>query len=702
MNEERVSLEALRLLFNARDVALIGASDRSTWSAMIVRRFRDFGHEGKLYAVNRDGKEAHGLPGYRSCCDLPSRPDTVIVLVPASAVAGALEDAADTGITSAVVLSSGFAEAGAEGEKLQRELVETARRRGITFFGPNSMGFANIAGGAVATAIGTRLPVRQGGIGIVSQSGAVANEIGKFAHQQGIGLSFLCATGNEAMVTPADVIDYLVDDPATRVITAYIEAASSTDRLAAAARRALVANKPIIVLKVGTSAMSAAVAKAHTGALVGDDRVFDAACEQLGIIRVRSIEEMMVTAALIEAVGPLERPGIALASVSGGGCGMFADLAEQHSVPTPAFAPETQATLAEILPSYAATLNPLDMTGAVLQDTSLWTKALPVLLGDPGIGLVVTLMAMPGTEAEMATCQVHWPVIAKAYRDAGKRPMLIGQVIQPMGPEALAVAEESGLRDVVFGMDFGTRALGHLARWSRRLKLGADQVSGPAPLANPPELSGERAALDFLAAYGVPGVPGAVARSGEEAMAAAASLGGPVAMKIASRDIAHKTELGGVRLGIAASDAGRTYDEIRAAVAVAAPDARIDGVIVSPMRAGGLELFVGVTRDADWGLAIAVGLGGVWIEILNDSAVRLLPIDTRQAREMLMSLRATKLLEGYRGATAVDLDRLSEVIVAIGNAVMMLGPRLAALEINPLWVSGGEIEALDALVVWLD
>jgi acyl-CoA synthetase (NDP forming) len=517
-----------------------------------------------------------------------------------------------------------------------------------------------------------------------------------------MGLSFLCATGNEAMVSPADVIDYLVDDPATRVITAYIEAASSTDRLAAAARRALAANKPIIVLKVGTSAMSAEVAKAHTGAMVGDDRVFDAACEQLGIIRVRSIEEMMVTAALIEAVGPLERPGIALASVSGGGCGMFADLGEQHGVPTPQFATETRANLAEILPSYASTLNPLDMTGAVLQDTSLWSKALPVLLDDPGIGLVVTLMAMPGSEAEMATCRVHWPVIAKAYRDAGKRPMLIGQVIQPMGPEAMAVAEESGLHDIVFGMDFGTRALGHLARWSRRVGLGADVLAAPAVLAEPPELSGERATLDFLASQGVPVVAGTVARSAEEAKAAAESLGGAVAMKIASPDIAHKTELGGVRLGITSNDAGRVHDEIRAAVTSALPDAQIDGVIVSPMRTGGLELFVGVTRDADWGMAIAVGLGGVWIEISQDSAVRLLPINKGQAREMLMSLRAAKLLEGYRGTAPVDLGRLAEVIVAIGNAALVLGPKLAALEINPLWVSGGEIEALDALAVWQD
>lgn len=700
MSHPGIAPEALRRLFASADVALIGASERSTWSHMIVRRFRDFGHAGRLYAINREGKPTHGLPGYRSCRDIPEPPEAAIIFVPAGAVAGALEDAADAGITSAVVLSSGFAEAGEDGELLQRQLLETAVRRGVTFFGPNSLGFANIAGGTVATAIGTRVPLIKGGIAIVSQSGAVANEIAKFSHQQGMGLSFICATGNEAMVGVADVIDYLVDDPATRVITAYIEAVGDTDRLASAARRALAARKPIIVLKVGSSSISAEVARAHTGAMVGDDRVFDAACRQLGLIRVRSIEEMMVTAALIEASGPLERPGIALASVSGGGCGMFADLAEQNGVPTPPFAPDTCRKLAAVLPSFAGTLNPLDMTGVVLQDPALWSKTLPILFDDPGIGLVLTLIAMPGTEAEMATCEAHWPVIAKAYRDAGRRPLLLSQVIQPMGPEASAVAQASGLHDIVFGMDFGARALGHLARWSQRINQGVEPVAVVSVIPDPPQCSGERAALEFLAEQSVPVIPGRVVRSAAEAVTQAAALGGTVVLKIASPDIAHKSEAGGVRLGIAPAAAGQVHDEILSIVASSQPDARIDGVMVSPMRSGGLELFVGVARDPDWGLAIAVGLGGIWIEILKDSALRLLPIGKADAREMLGELRGAALLDGYRGAPGADMDRLADIIVATGNAAMKLGPRLAALEINPLWVQGDAIEALDALVIW--
>jgi len=269
-----------------------------------------------------------------------------------------------------------------------------------------------------------------------------------------------------------------------------------------------------------------------------------------------------------------------------------------------------------------------------------------------------------------------------------------------MGPEARAVAEASGLRDIVFGMDFGTRALGHLARWSARLAEGPVPDSPRMMPAIWQRFEGERALLDFLATQRVPVVPGTITRSAPEAAAAAKRLDGPVAMKIASPDIAHKSEAGGVRLGIAAVDAARTYDEIRAAVARALPAARIDGIIVSPMRTDGLELFVGVARDSDWGLAIAVGLGGVWVEILKDSAVRLLPVGKTEVREMLASLRGAALLGGYRGGAAADLDRLAEAIVAIGDAALALGPDLAALEINPLWVRGGDVQALDALAVW--
>ena len=693
---------ALSQLFSPRSVALIGASDKSAWSRSIFNRFGEYNYAGALYAVNRSGVSAHGLKGFTCCRDIPSPVDLAFIFVPAVAVIDAIHDAASAGIRCVVVLSSGFAEAGPEGAALQLQLAETARLLDVTLLGPNSLGFANIAACAVATNIGYRAPMRLGGLALVSQSGAVANEMAKFAHQQGIGLSFIGATGNEAMITAVDMIDFLIDDPATKAIAAYVESIKTPDEFRAVALRALEARKPIVMLKVGSSEVSASVAQAHTGAFVGDDRLFTAFCHQYGVIRVRSLDEMIITASLIERTGPLEPPGVALLSVSGGACGQFADLAAINAVPLPPLAQETVAKLREVLPAFAVPLNPLDVTGVVLQDPTIWGKALKPLVEDPSIGLVLTVMNIPGSATEMNSSRQHWPIIAEAYRALGREPFLMSQVVQPFDRFAEEVSELSGLKNIVYGMEFGTRALGHLARWSNciaRPRAPASIVLGPQPDSLP---RGEREALLHVSRFGVEVIPAILATNREQARAAAAALGDRVALKIASHDILHKTELGGVRLSIAGDEVGNAFDSIIAAVRTSAPKAQIEGVLVSPMRNTGIEMFVGVAMDPQWGLAIVVGLGGIWIEALDDAALRLLPIDCSIAREMLDELRGSRLLKGFRGAPTADLGRLAAAIVQIGEAALALGPGLRSLEINPLLVDGDRIEGLDALIVGVD
>lgn len=700
MTAPTVDRERLAGLFRPRSVALIGASDKSYWSSSVFDSFQRFEYPGALYAVNRNGNPAHGLPGFRSCREIPNPVDLAMIYVPAPAVIDALRDAAAAGVRNAVVLSSGFAEAGAEGAKLQNALVEEAQALGVLMIGPNSLGFANISERLIATQLAYRKPMRVGGMALVSQSGAVANEMAKFAHQQGYGLSFLGATGNEGMLSIADMIDYLIDDPATRVIAAYLESVRDAGRFRALAERALAARKALVVVKVGSSALSAAVAKAHTGAFVGDDRVFDAFCRQYGVCRTRSIDELIVTAAVIERAGVLERPGVALASVSGGACGQFADLAAIHGVPLPELAPETAARLRAGLPAFASPMNPLDVTGVVLQDESLWAKALHPLFDDPSIGLVLALMNIPGAENEIALSRIHWKAIGEAYRAAGREPFLISQVMQPFDSWAQDASEISGVKNIAFGLEMSTRALGHLTRWSARVKeqgrslaqLGGRQIC-PMP-------RGESGAIEHLARHGVPVIPSELVQSREAAVQAARRFAGKVALKIASPDIAHKTEVGGVRLGLSGeSEVADAFDAILASVKTHAPKAKIDGVLVSPMRDQGVELFVGTARDDDWGPVIVVGLGGVWTEILNDAALRLLPIDKAEARAMLDELRGVKILKGYRGAAPADLDKLAAAIVAASEAALALGPDLASLEINPLLVDGAIIEALDALAV---
>ena len=691
--------DRLGAFFRPRNIALVGASDRSAWSRMIFSRFEAYGHEGRLFAVNRGGAPAHGLPGFASVAEIPEPVDMAYIYVPAAAAAEAVRAAGAAGVRHAVVLSSGFAEAGEAGARLQDELAAAAAGAGVLMLGPNSLGFANIAERCVCTSIPIRQPVIPGRLAILSQSGALAAEFGKFAHAQGVGLSFMGATGNEAQLGVADVLEYLVDDPATGAVALYVESIHDPARFAAAAARARAAAKPIVVLKLGRSPVSAAVAQAHTGSLVGDDRIFDAMCRRHGVIRAGSLEELILTADFLQKVGPIDPPRVGMASISGGACGMYADLAEAHGLAVPPYAEATQAKLREVLPPFAATLNPLDVTGVAVQDPTLWTRTLPALLQDPGVGLVVTATALPNTPAELAALSAGLEAVVEGYRREGRPAVLCSLSAQDPSPLQQNLRRRLGLEVVLPGLDFGVRALAHLQRWSRAVRAEQEAPPPGRPVAARP--SGERQVLDHLAAFGAPVVPAALARDADEAAAAAERLAAPVVLKIASPDIVHKTEAGGVRLDVRGPDQARAaFGEIVRAARAHAPTARIDGVIVSPMRPAGLELIVGVARDPQWGPALLVGLGGVLAEVLKDVQVRLLPVGLAEVEEMLGELKGARLLQGFRGGPPADLTKLARAIVAIGEAALALGPDLAALEVNPLWVRGDAIECLDGLAAY--
>lgn len=693
--------DQLAAFFRPLNVALVGASDRSSWSNSIFARFNEYGHKGKLFAVNRNGTEAHGLPGYTSVAAIPETIDTAYIYVPAEAVAGALREAAAAGVRNTVVLSSGFAEAGEAGEALQAELAAAAAETGVTMLGPNSLGFANFGGSSFCTSVRSRLPVRIGQLALVSQSGAVAAELAKWAHAQGIGLSFFCATGNEAQIGIADVVEFLVDDPATKAIALYVEGIGDPVRFMAAAARARAAKKPIVVLKIGRSQVSSAVVQAHTGSMVGDNRVFDAMCDRFGVSRVNSMEELITTAELLGRTGAIDPPRIGMASVSGGACGMYADLAELNGLAIEPFTAETKAALAAALPSFAATLNPLDVTGVAIQNTAIWSDIIPSLARDPGVGLVVIGYGIPNTLEERRNLDTSFAAIAEGYRTAGAQPVILSYSVQDAHEPQFAIRAELGIDTVLPNIDLGVRALAHLQRWSENL-LAEDPLPLPeGPATSPTRLTGERAVLDHLAAHGVPVIGASLAKDADAAAAAARGFGGPVALKIASPDIAHKTEVGGVKLDLEGDEAVRGgFEAIMASAKAAAPNARIDGILVSPMRGAGTELIVGVARDPQWGPVLAVGLGGVFTEALQDSRLSLLPVTPKQVRGLLEGLRGAKLLQGFRGSPPADIDKLSRAIAAIGDAALALGSDLAALEVNPLWVRGDEIECLDGLAIY--
>lgn len=695
---------SLDSLFRARSVVLVGGTDRSIWSTAAFANFARIGFTGQVHVVNRKGGTVHGLAAATSCAAIGEPVDAALLMVPEAAIPDAFADMNAAGIRNAVVLTSGFAEVGAEGAARQDALLAAARAQGVTLLGPNCLGFINYADRVPIWTTQPPLPVLPGGtIGVVSQSGATAGFIAAFAQRQGMGLSYQVSTGNEADVNVARVVDFLVDDPATRVIGLFLETVHDAGTLAAAARRALAAGKPIVAIKIGASENAARAAQAHTGSLVGDDRVFDAVCRQLGIIRVGSIEDLVFTAGLLAKLGPVRKRRLGLVSISGGVCEMAADQAEAAGVEVPALAPETVAALRAVLPSFGTPNNPLDVTGGAMLDPPLFERCLAPLGQDPSLGLLACFMDLPDTAEEVAGFRgAIIRSIGAGFQAAGLPAAMFSTIPRPVTEAGRALLAETGISYFGSGVQHGLGAIGRAFAWAARQERG---LAPPAPPISPSAArpATEHATLAYLAAQGVPVIPVTLARDEAAAVAATQALGGPVVLKIASADIAHKSDIGGVLLNIAGDAAvADGFRRITASVRAARPEAAIDGVLVAPMREGGVELFVGVLRDPVWGPAIAVGLGGVWVEVLRDTSLRVLPVGSGEVLEMLAELRGARLLDGYRGSAPVDRAALAEAIARIGDAALALGPGLAALEVNPLLATPAGAEALDALAIWED
>ncbi|MCG8442434.1 MAG: acetate--CoA ligase family protein, partial [Caulobacterales bacterium] len=452
-------------------------------------------------------------------------------------------------------------------------------------------------------------------------------------------------------------------------------------------------------LKVGASEAAAAAAQAHTGSLVGDDRVFDALCERMAMTRVNSLEELIVTADIFARVGPVAGEGPAMVALSGGLCEIAIDQAEAEGVPLAPLADKTKAELRAKLPAMIRPGNPLDVTGAAMREPALIATALSELSKDPSVGLVTFNFDIPPREDKRGFTRGFVSAVGAGFAQSDKPCLMFSHTASSVSGDARALAAAAGVPYSGGGLTFGLRAIGRLFRWS------AARGRASAPAASRPETSvrprSEHEVLDHLKAYGVGVVPALIARSADEAAAHARAHGREVALKIASPDIAHKTEVGGVALGLRGEEAVRAaYERVTRSVADARPDAAIDGVIVAPMRQGGVELFVGVMRDPQWGPSIAVGLGGILVEALRDTSLRLLPITSADALAMLSELRGEALLDGFRGAPAVDRAAAAETIVAVGEAALALGPDLISLEVNPLLAAGTRIEALDGLALW--
>ena len=705
---------SLSALFAPRAIAVVGASSSVHKIGGIPLDYqRRFGFDGALYPVNPNADRVQDLPAWPSLRAIGQPVDLAILAVPSALVDSALDDAIAAGVQGVVLFSSGFAEIGAAGAAAQARLGDKARAAGVRLIGPNCLGFMNLARHVYATF--TPAPnagrVAAGRIGLVSQSGAFGAYAYAMARARGVGLSLWATTGNEADVQLADCLAWLAQDPGTDVIMGYIEGCRDGPRLRAALALAQAAGKPVVMVKVGSTALGAQAAASHTAALAGDDAVYDAIFRRYGVLRARTLTEFFDLAhSAAVAVRPRDR-SIGLFTVSGGVGALMADDASAQGLDVLPLSEDAQNRLRGWVP-FAAPRNPVDITGQVTNDLSLMERTARVMLDDQGFASWMGFFAAGGASDQF------WPVLrglVASLREAYPDTLLAISTL--LAPERRAELE--ALRCLVFvDPSDGIRTIAALASLPHAGQAPASvTASAPVPpeggvLALAPGALSEPAALALLAEAGVPVVAHRLVHSADAAAEAAQALagegggveGGAVAVKVVSADILHKSDVGGVALGVQGAEQVRAaFEHTREMARAACPQARLDGAIVARMATGdGVECIAGVHRDPVFGPVLVFGLGGVHVETLRDVVLRPLPLAPGDAQAMPRELRGFAILNGARGKPAVDLDGIAATLSALAAFALRAGDTLASVDINPLIArprGQGGCVAVDALVV---
>jgi acyl-CoA synthetase (NDP forming) len=685
-------------LLAPRSVAVIGASDDPTRiGGRPIAYMRAAGYEGRLIPVNPNRSTVQGLAAVPSVMDIDGTIDFALIAVPAKHVAQTIRDAGAKGAKAALCFSSGFAEMGEAGAALEVEVIRAARETGVRLIGPNCLGAFNAETGFIpcfSSALERGAPIT-GGLAIVSQSGAYGSHIYWLARQRGLGTRYFMTTGNEADVGVSEVIGLMADDPDVHCIMAYAEGIRNGPQLIESLEKARAARKPVFVMKVGRSAVGAAAASSHTASLAGEDAVHNAILRQHGAVRVRTTEEMLDAAdAARTRVYPVgNRLGVV--TISGGAGVLIADEADARGLDVAPMPEDAQAELREILP-FAAPRNPVDVTAQAFNDLNLVTLFLQKMIERGDYDSLLCFWTSVAGSAIMADKLLA----AMRAGIAGQKGLLVVQSI--IADAAVTKRYTDDGYPVFEDPSRAVAAIDALTRAGMAFAAGRPVMPPvPAPAALPDGPLTEGVAAAALAIAGVPMATAALACSAGDAAALAAAAGGPVAIKIASPDIAHKTDAGGVALGVAPEDAAAAFDAMMIRVRGHAPDAVIEGALISAMAPPGVDLILGAKTDPAFGPVVMVGLGGVFAEVFHDVAFRRAPVTHGVALEMLRSLRGWPLLDGARGAALADVDAAAAAVSALSIFAASQGAAIDSVEINPLRVlpAGQGALGLDALIV---
>jgi acyl-CoA synthetase (NDP forming) len=758
-------MASIHKMLNPRSIAIVGATPRMQYGGRFLAAALKAKDRIRVYAVNPRYDEIMGVKSYPDVTNLPEAPDLVGIVVPWDQVLDVLEESHRKGTGSAIVISAGFAERGVDDRRdLQRELGAFAHASGMRISGPNCLGLANVKDDIWATASSRGAAGLTGPIGLVCQSGATA--FGPFlvrAVENGIGFSYIISTGNEADLDFTDFARYLLDDPDTRVIAGFVEGFKEADKFLEVAKLAAQRGKPIVLIKIGRSELGARAARSHTAALTGADARYDAIFAQYGVIRVQDYDELLETAHLLAHTPEPLVPGIAVVSHSGGISSLTADMCGQAGLDLPPLGPEARDGINGILKGFGWAANPADVTG--FANSESFPQIMEHMINDPRMGTLVVASAGADAQAQQVISQRDRTDKGVVFLWTGSRDAKAG----------LAQLKEARI-PIFYTPDKLARGLqSRLAYHTWRERRLADGFATPPPRAAPqdaaiaqvlgwgrPTLS-ESESKQLLAAWGVGSAREHRANSAEAAVEAAEQLGFPVALKVDSPDILHKTEAGVVRLNLGDAAQVRTaYAEILAnaktylsalpldggapgrpparagvpgvgggdraggnpfgpraansppprpspiegegadAANAIAPQARIIGVSVQEMVGEGVEVIIGVSCDPQLGPVLLFGSGGVMVEVYNDVALRRCPITRLEAQAMIAEVKGARLLQGFRGRPAADLEALEDTLVRVSYLAMHLEGHLAELDINPLMVlpSGQGVKAVDALVVF--
>jgi len=692
-------MSRLEAALDPKSIAIIGASENpNKVGGRPVHYLDKFGFKGRIFPINPSRTEVQGYKCYNSLADLPEAPDMVIVAVAGDNAIGAVEDCAARGVKIAVVMASGFGEVDAVvGKAKERRMVEAAHRGGMRIVGPNSQGLANFGTGAIASfsTMFMDMDRAEGHVAMLSQSGALSTVPVGFLRQRGIGVRHTHATGNDADISVGELAVAVAEDPEVKLLLLYLESIPEKKYLEELAAVALDRDLPIIALKSGRSEAGRQAAQSHTGALANEDRVVDAFFEHHGIWRAPDMRGLVeATELYLKGWKPQGRRLVAISN-SGAVCVLTADAATAVGMPMATLAPETDKKLKGILPSFATTTNPIDLTAALLSNSRLFGDILPVIAEDPAADafLIGVPVAGPGYDVEAFARdsaafgkQTGKPlVIAATQRSVADQFASEGLSVFPTETEAV-----SALHQFLAHRELMARTL---ARKARRVAASPPVLSAATTMLN------EADSLALLAARGIPVVPHRLCRSRAEAVAAFEAIGGPVVVKGCSADIAHKSELGLVKLGVKTrEEAGEVWAQMEDIIR--RHGARFDGVIIAAMAGGRREIMIGAHRDAVFGPVVAVGDGGKYVEIFRDTALLLPPFSKDDAREALGRLRVAPLFAGVRGEQPMDVESLCDAAVKIGALMLDPAARVMSLDLNPVLLdtAGKGCVVVDAVV----